>query len=285
MTHFRGKTALVTGGARGQGAAIAAALARQGCDLAIWDVPVGAPTQMDYALAREEDMRAIAEEIGDLGGRIEVYEADVRSMSSVESALADTIRDFGGIDVIVCAAGVRSVGSAAEMTDEMWTDVIDTNLHGTYHTVRAALPHLIEGGGGAILIIAAEEGRRGTPLLSHYAAAAWAQIGLAKSIAWEAAADHVSAVVLCTAAVRTAMSDSPSYRRSILAGRAGTAVVPVDFAPGAVDEALMARHPTGIPFVPMKTVVSAALYCLENHIELTGGVVDVSLGLSATNTC
>jgi NAD(P)-dependent dehydrogenase (short-subunit alcohol dehydrogenase family) len=285
MTDFTGKTALVTGGARGQGAAIAAALALQGCDIAIWDVPVGTPTQMDYALAGEEDLRAIAKEISALGRRIEIYEADVRSMSSVESALADTVRHFGRIDVVVCAAGVRSVALAAEMTDEAWADVMDTNLHGTYHTVRAALPHLIEGGGGAILVLAAEEGRRGTPLLSHYAAAAWAQIGLAKSIAWEAAADHVSAVVLCTAAVRTAMSDSPSYQRSVLAGRAGTAVVPEDFTPGAVEEALVARHPTGIPFVPMKTVVAAALYCLENHEELSGGVIDVSLGLSATNTC
>jgi NAD(P)-dependent dehydrogenase (short-subunit alcohol dehydrogenase family) len=206
-------------------------------------------------------------------------------MSSIELAFADTVRDFGKIDLIVCAAGVRSASLAAEMTDEVWADVIDTNLHGTYHTIRTALPHLIEGGGGAILILAAEEGRRGSPLLSHYSAAAWAQIGLAKSIAWEAAADHVSAVVLCTAAVQTAMSDSPSYRRSILAGRAGTAVVPADFEVTAVDDALMARHPTGIAFVPMKTVVSTALYCLENHIELTGGVFDVSLGLSATNTC
>src|ERR1700678_764660 len=174
MTHFEGKTALVTGGARGQGAAIAAALARQGCDVAIWDVPDGAPTTMDYSLAGKEDMHAIAEEIAGTGRRVQVYEADVRYMPSVESAFADTLRDFGRIDVIVCAAGVRSVALASEMTDEVWADVIDTNLHGTYHTIRATLPHLIEGGGGAFLILAAEEGRRGTPLLSHYAAAAWA---------------------------------------------------------------------------------------------------------------
>jgi len=86
----------------------------KGVDVAIWDAPDGARTTMDYLLAGKEDMRAIAEEIAGIGRRVEVYEADVRYMPSVESAFIDTVRDFGRIDVIVCAAGVRSVALASE---------------------------------------------------------------------------------------------------------------------------------------------------------------------------
>jgi NAD(P)-dependent dehydrogenase (short-subunit alcohol dehydrogenase family) len=285
MARFEGKTALVTGGARGQGGAIAAALAHEGCDVAIWDVPPGAPTTVDYPLSTKDDLIKVADSLAGTGRHVRVYEADVRSISSVEAAFTETLRDFGRFDAIVCAAGIRSAALAAEMTDATWADAVDTNLHGTYHTVRVALPHLVDNGGGAILVLCAEEGRRGAALLSHYSAAAWAQIGFAKSIAWEAVGDGVSAVVLCTAAVETTMSESPSYRRSVLAGRSGSVPVPAQVSSDSILEALAARHPTGAAFVPMDMVVSTALYCLEHHRQLTGSVIDVSLGLSATNAC
>lgn len=281
---FDGVRALVTGGARGQGAAIALALAERGADLALWDAPEGIDTSVDYALATTADLRRTVDQVAAVGRRCVVRQVDVRDVDAVAVAFSDAVDALGSIDVIVCGAGIRSVAPIEKLTDTMWDDVVDTNLHGTYHTLRAALPHLTANRRGRILVIAAEEGRRGAPLVSHYAAAAWAVIGLVKSIAWECAPDGIAANVLCSGPVDTAMSDSPSFARLALAGRSGTGWVTDTPARGAVVDALAQRHPTGVPFVSMDAIVGAALHCLTQPVELTGAVMDVSLGLGATNT-
>jgi NAD(P)-dependent dehydrogenase (short-subunit alcohol dehydrogenase family) len=284
ITSFSGQTALVTGAARGQGATIALALAEAGADIVLWDAPDNMAVTLDYPLATAADLQETADRIAGTGRRALQRQVDVRDMAAVELAFADALTAVGQVDLLVCAAGIRSVTPASAMTDAAWDDVLDTNLHGAYHTIRAALPHLVAAGTGRILVIAAEEGRRGAPLLSHYAAAAWALIGLTKSVAWELASSGISANALCTGPVDTAMSDSASFRRLAHAGRSGTAWGPDPQAREAMVEALTSRHPTGIPFVSSDAIAAAALYCLGQPLELTGSVIDVSLGLAAMNT-
>lgn len=280
---FDGVTALVTGGARGQGAAVAVALAERGADVAVWDVPEGIDVDVDYPLATRADLRATADRVAGQGRRCVLRHVDVRDPDAVAGAFDRTVDELGPIDIVVCAAGIRSIAPASELTDAMWADVIDTNLHGTYHTLRSALPHLIANGRGRIVVVAAEEGRRGAPLLSHYAAAAWALVGLTKSVAWECAGDGIAANVICSGPVDTVMSGSASFRRLAVAGRSGAGWSIEPRTRQAMVEALAQRHPTGVPFVSTDAVVDAVLYCLGQPTALTGSVIDVSLGLSATN--
>ncbi|MDQ6525827.1 SDR family NAD(P)-dependent oxidoreductase [Nocardioides sp. LHD-245] len=278
-TPYDGRRVLVTGGARGLGAAVAASFAAAGARVAVWDAP-GAMA-LDYPLSGAAELDAARTVVGPTG---HVAAVDVREVAQVRAALPATVAALGGLDVVVCAAGVRTAATAATMSDAAWDAVVDTNLHGTYHVLRETLAHLEESGRGRIVVIAAEEGRRGAFGLSHYAAAAWAQIGLAKSLAHEVAEHGIAVGVVCPGVMDTAMSDDPSYWAVLQAGRDGSqAVAGPDRA--AAEHALRVRHPSSATYVDVDAVVRAVEQLVaEPGLDRTGAVVDVSAGLAATNT-
>lgn len=278
-TPYDGRRVLVTGGARGLGAAIAAAFAGGGARVAVWDAP-GAMA-LDYPLSGAAELDAARTVVGPAG---HVAAVDVREVAQVRAALPATVAALGGLDVVVCAAGVRTAATAATMSDAAWDDVVDTNLHGTFHVLRETLVHLEESGRGRIVVVAAEEGRRGAFGLSHYAAAAWAQIGLAKSLAHEVAEHGIAVGVVCPGVMDTAMSDDPSYWAVLQAGRDGS--LPVAGADrAAAEHALRVRHPSSTTYVDPGAVVRAVEQLVaEPGLDRTGTVVDVSAGLAATNT-
>ncbi|MCR1783921.1 SDR family NAD(P)-dependent oxidoreductase [Nocardioides carbamazepini] len=278
-TPYDGRRVLVTGGARGLGAAVAASFAAAGARVAVWDAP-GA-MELGYPLSGPDELARVR---GVLGASGHVASVDVRDVNQVRAALPATVAALGGLDVVVCAAGVRTAATAATMSDAAWDDVVDTNLHGTYHVLREALAHLEGSGRGRIVVIAAEEGRRGAFGLSHYAAAAWAQIGLAKSLAHEVAEHGIAVGVVCPGVMDTAMSDDPSYWAVLQAGRDGSqAVAGPDRA--AAEHALRVRHPSSATYVDVDAVVRAVEQLVaEPGLDRTGAVIDVSAGLAATNT-
>lgn len=278
-TPYDGRRVLVTGGARGLGAAIAAAFAGGGARVAVWDAP-GAMA-LDYPLSGAAELDAARTVVGPAG---HVAAVDVREVAQVRAALPATVAALGGLDVVVCAAGVRTAATAATMSDAAWDDVVDTNLHGTFHVLRETLVHLEESGRGRIVVVAAEEGRRGAFGLSHYAAAAWAQIGLAKSLAHEVAEHGIAVGVVCPGVMDTAMSDDPSYWAVLQAGRDGS--LPVAGADrAAAEHALRVRHPSSTTYADSGAVVRAVEQLVaEPGLDRTGTVVDVSAGLAATNT-
>lgn len=279
-TRFEGRRVLVTGGARGLGAAIAASFVAAGARVAVWDAP--APMELGYPLAGSAELDGARAAVGPTG---HVAAVDVRDVAQVRAAVPATVAALGGgLDVVVCAAGVRTAATAATMSDAAWDAVVDTNLHGTYHVLRESLVHLEESGRGRIVVVAAEEGRRGAFGLSHYAAAAWGQIGLAKSLAHEVAGHGIAVGVVCPGVMDTAMSDDPSYWAVLQAGRDGSqAVTGPDRA--AAEHALRVRHPSSTTYVDVDAVVRAVEQLVaEPGLDRTGAVVDVSAGLAATNT-
>ncbi|WP_164877625.1 SDR family NAD(P)-dependent oxidoreductase [Prescottella agglutinans] len=284
MRDLEGSIAVVTGGARGIGAAIAMRLASAGADIAIWDAPEWSDPPLDYALSDEGNLRETEAEIRRLGRRVHVIAVDVRDPAAVDAAVAETVSELGAIDTLVCAAGIRSAVPAAEMTDEQWDSVIDVNLHGTYHCVRSALGCLESSGTGRVVIVAAEEGRRGAAGLSHYAAAAWGLIGLAKSLALESAQFGLGVNVITPGPVDTAMSRSLGYWALVQAGRAGGNPVG-DVGETSARRALEAIHPSGAAYVSIESVCDAAMFAIgSTNLDMTGSVLDVSAGLAATNT-
>jgi NAD(P)-dependent dehydrogenase (short-subunit alcohol dehydrogenase family) len=162
MSTMHGKVVLTTGGARGVGAEVARRLHRQGAKLVLTDLDV-APLE---ALAAE------------LGGEAHVVAvvADVCDLASMEAAVAVGVERFGGIDVVIANAGIASYGSVLAVDPDAFKRVIDVNVTGVFHTVRAALPSIIE--------------RRGYVLVVSSLAAYAASPGLAAYHASKAGAEH-----------------------------------------------------------------------------------------------
>jgi len=159
MSTLQGRTVLITGAARGIGAETARRLAAEGAHLVLLDVDEG-------------PLRELGHELGDVVTAV----ADVRDLASVERAVAQGVERFGGIDVVVANAGIASYGSVRAVDPEVFRQVIDINLTGVFHTVRAALPSVVE--------------RRGYVLVVSSMAAFGAMPGLAAYNASKAGVEH-----------------------------------------------------------------------------------------------
>jgi 3alpha(or 20beta)-hydroxysteroid dehydrogenase len=171
MGQLDGRVAFVSGGARGQGAAVVRRLADEGAKVAIGDV-------------LPEPGKAVAAELGDRGLYLDL---DVTSESAWEQAVALVTRDLGPIDILVNNAGVVAItpmigGDVAE-----YLRVINVNQHGVYLGMRAVLPGMAAARRGAIVNVASVEGRRGSAGLAAYTASKHAVVGLTRSAALEVA--------------------------------------------------------------------------------------------------
>jgi NAD(P)-dependent dehydrogenase (short-subunit alcohol dehydrogenase family) len=178
---LQGKVAIVTGGARGNGLAIARCLAEEGADIAIADICENQAT-LPYDLSTEATMN-----------------------DAVESMVDKVLETFGKIDILVNNAGNSSMVAIAEMDEQTWDDVIDTQLKGTYLCCRYVLPHMIEQHSGNIVQISSVGGQRGFGMGGHYCAAKHGIIGLNKSIAMEVADHNIRSNVVCPGTVWTPM--------------------------------------------------------------------------------
>jgi 3-oxoacyl-[acyl-carrier protein] reductase len=147
MQSLTGKVALVTGGSRGIGLAIARALVAQGVNVAI----TGRIGSQLSAAQRSIDAAGV--------GATEALQMDVRKYADVQRTVDATVSRFGGLDVVVNNAGVGVFTSVASMTPEQWSEVIDTNLTGAFFVCRAAIPHLRTRGGGFIINISSLAGK------------------------------------------------------------------------------------------------------------------------------
>jgi NAD(P)-dependent dehydrogenase (short-subunit alcohol dehydrogenase family) len=182
------RTALVTGGGTGIGAAVARRLAQDGFRVAV-------------AGRRPEPLEAVAAETrgvalpGDMADELEV----ARVVGAAAAAL-------GGLDVLVCAAGTGASGTVAEQTLERWSRVLATNLTGPFLAARAALPHLSERG-GAIVMVGSLGGLRAAPASAAYASSKAGLIMLTQCIALDHGPQGVRANCVCPGWIRTDMAD------------------------------------------------------------------------------
>lgn len=172
MSRFSlsGKNAVVTGGSRGIGRAIALALAEAGADVAL-----------TYREKRAE-AEAVAHEIEKIGRRALVLQMDVADRASVEAAAKDA-RGFGAISILVNNAGINKPTDFDQVTDADWDTILATNLKGPFVCAQAFLPLLKEAGGGSIVHIGSVSGQYGGPRTAHYAASKAGLISLAQVIA------------------------------------------------------------------------------------------------------
>jgi NAD(P)-dependent dehydrogenase (short-subunit alcohol dehydrogenase family) len=186
-----GKRCLVTGGGTGIGAGIALCLARAGADVAV----LGRrrpPLQQTVARLTAQGVHACA------------VTADVTDAAAVSRATARAVRQLGGLDILVNNAGVGGPNACAVPGPERWDTIVRTNLDGVFHTVRAALPYLPDG--GRILNISSVLGRFGVPGYTAYCASKHGVIGLTKALALELASRQITVNAICPGWVETEMA-------------------------------------------------------------------------------
>ena len=175
--RFTDRRAVVTGGASGIGEAVAKRIAQEGGKVAIWD----------------------------LNGGIKV---DISDYASVEKAVAETIKQIGGIDILVNSAGITGpTVPLIEFPIDGWKQVIDINLNGTFYCNRAVAPLMVAQNYGRIVNIASIAGKEGNPNASGYSASKAGVIGMTKSLAKELAKHNITVNAVTPAAVRTPIFD------------------------------------------------------------------------------
>ncbi len=208
-----GKRILVTGAARGMGRSHATRLAEEGADLILVDICESLP-EIEYPLGTREELDETARLVEQHGRRAITHVVDVRNAAALADAVADGVRQLGGLDAAVANAGVLTVGTWDTTTSEQWRTVVDVNLIGTWNTCSAALPHLVERG-GSLVNVSSAAGLKGTPLHTPYTASKHGVVGLSRALANELAAVSVRVNTVHPTGVATGMQ--PASLHGLLA--------------------------------------------------------------------
>jgi SDR family mycofactocin-dependent oxidoreductase len=183
---LEGRVAFVTGAARGQGRAHAVRLASEGADIIAIDICGPISDTVTYPAATSEELADTVRAIESTGRKVLAREVDIRDLAAQQQVVADGIEQFGRLDIVVANAGILSWGRMFEMSEEQWDSVIDVNLNGTWRTVRAAVPAMIEAGnGGSIIIVSSSAGTKATPGNGHYSASKHGLVAITNALAIE----------------------------------------------------------------------------------------------------
>ncbi len=208
--RFDGKTALITGAARGQGRSHAIALAREGAGVALLDIANGEvghpPARVASAADLDETVRRVEAE----GGKALAIACDVRIEEQVASAVTAAVEVFGGLDYVIANAGILARFQPSwEIPSEDWRGTIETNLTGQWLTLKYTIPHLISRGrGSAIVMVSSGAGIQAFPYGSDYCASKYGVVGLGLTLANELGPYGVRVNVLVPGAHDTPMIDS-----------------------------------------------------------------------------
>ena len=191
------RVAIITGGARGIGYAVAQRFLQSGADVAIWDQDAERLASSRETLQRENPAR-----------RVDALALDLTSIEAVDAGMADVAARFGRIDILVNNAGITGGnGTTWELDPAVWRRVVEVNLIAPYLTCRAVVPHMLKGGWGRIVNVASVAGKEGNPNASHYSASKAGLIGLTKSLGKELAARNILVNAISPAAAKTEIFD------------------------------------------------------------------------------
>ena len=246
---LKGKVAFITGFGSGLGQAIAVLFAKEGAAVA--------GTSTTEAKGRET-VAMIAE----TGQKALFGPGDVSNSTQMKALIDEAVKQFGGLDIVVNSAGVRTNGSITEITEEQWDRTVDVNLKGVFVVSRLAIPEMIKRGGGVILNIGARSGMAGQAGRAAYCASKGGMVTLTEAMAMDYAHERIRVNCICPGPTRTPMVDTSTpeklarYKTRVPVGRIGE---PEDIARAALylasDDASM---------------VTAAILPVDGGMRLTG---------------
>jgi NAD(P)-dependent dehydrogenase (short-subunit alcohol dehydrogenase family) len=246
---LKGKVAFVTGFGSGLGRAIAVLFAEEGAAI------IGTSTTDSKG---RETVAMIEKE----NGKVFFRSGDVSQSAQMKSLVDEGVKRFGGIDIVVNSAGVRTNGSITEITEAQWDRTLDVNLKGVFVVSRLAIPEMIKRGGGVIINIGARSGMAGQAGRAAYCASKGGMITLTEAMAMDYAAQKIRVNCICPGPTRTPMVDTSTperleyYKARVPIGRIGE---PEDIAHAALylasDEGSM---------------VTAAILPVDGGMRLTG---------------
>jgi 2-hydroxycyclohexanecarboxyl-CoA dehydrogenase len=248
--RLKDRVAIVTGAASGLGRAIARALAAEGARVAILDVNEAGAAETEAAVGRA-------------GGEAAVIRTDVTARPQVEAAVADVVRRWGGVHVLVNNAGWDRPVPFLETDEAFWDRILALNLKAHFHLAQVVLPHMIRQGGGKVVAIASDAGRVGSSGEAVYSAAKGGVIAFTKTLAREMARHRINVNCVCPGP-----SETPLFQAEFTAGRP------------ALAEALKKAIPWGRLGQP-EDVAGAVVFLASDEAEfITGQTLSVSGGLT-----
>ncbi len=243
--ELENRNAIVTGGSVGLGAAMAVALAEAGANVAL------------NFRKHDTEAREVIVEVEKLGRKGLVVQADVSSFDDAQKMVDQVVKEFGGLDILVCNAGINWDGVIWKMTEEQWDRVIEVNLKGYFNYVRAAAPIFKEQGHGKIVNITSINGLRGKFGQTNYSASKGGIIALTKSLARELGRSSVNVNAVAPGMIATDMMLQ----------------IPEKFLNIAKEETVFGR--LGEP----KDVANVVVFlCTEKAKHITGEVIKVDGG-------
>jgi NAD(P)-dependent dehydrogenase (short-subunit alcohol dehydrogenase family) len=250
-----GRVALVTGAGNGIGGAIAQAFANEGAIVALTDVDLDFARETAEAIERSFPMQL-----------------DVTSMESASSAVTTIEHELGPIDILANNAGVSTMAPVWELTERDWDFNFNVNAKGVFIVTQAVLPGMMERRRGSIVNTASMAGKKGVPLLAHYAASKWACIGFTKSCAVELGPFGIRVNCVCPGYVATSMQERE------LVWESGARGIPIE----AVMEEYVSKTPLG-RIQTAEDVARVVAYLASDDADfLTGAAIDITGGAHLT---
>ncbi|MDZ5452408.1 SDR family NAD(P)-dependent oxidoreductase [Labrys sp. ZIDIC5] len=189
MSDFAGKSVIVTGGSLGMGLACATRFVQGGADV----------------LIVANDKVSIETALASLGPQVRGLVGDVRKAADMQAAAAEAASAFGGVDILVCCAGIQRYGTVVETPEEVWDDVLDVNLKGIYLAAKYAIPEMRKRGGGAIVAISSVQAFASQTSVAAYTASKGGINALVRAMALDHAGENITVNSVCPASVDTPM--------------------------------------------------------------------------------
>jgi len=194
MKLLEGKTALITGAARGIGKALALKFAQEGANIAFTDLVI------------DENGKETEQEIASCGVKVKGYASNAADFAQTKEIVAEIHKEFGSIDILVNNAGITKDGLMMRMTEQQWDAVIAVNLKSAFNFINASLPIMMRQRSGSIINMASVVGVHGNAGQANYAASKAGLIALAKSIAQEVGSRGIRANAIAPGFIETAMT-------------------------------------------------------------------------------
>lgn len=245
--HLEDKIAVVTGGSRGIGRAIALELGRHGANVVV-----------NYH-SSQEAAQEVVDEIGSAGGQADAYRADVGNLEEAKGLIQHAIDHFGGLQILVNNAGITRDGLIMTMSEDDWDDVIRTNLKSTFNCSKTAIRHMMRKREGRIINITSVSGQMGNAGQTNYSASKAGQIGFTKSLAREVASRNVTVNAVAAGYIDTDIWSSVAED---------------------MREAMLAMIPLGRRGEPEEIAKAVAFLASDDAAYITGHVLTVDGGMA-----